>query len=141
MPTCIVDDETINKIVSYLYAKAVGHDTSIISIGLVRMGFDLSDNTDHAERLANSMFDLNLVAVQAQYGEAEGEGFPLPVFKYLFTPASQIEVIKALECWKYQCTKGYVPKTKLYKAMAQTHCLLCSDYIHQLDEYENAPWG
>ena len=132
----IVDDETINIIVSYLYAKAAGHDTSIISVGLVRMGFDLSNNTDHAKRLANAMFDLNVAAVQTK-----GESFPLPIFKYLFTPATQIGVIKALECWKYQCTKGYVPKTKLYKAMAQTHCLLCSDYIHQLDEYEAAQWG
>ena len=139
MSTYIVDDKTINKIVSYLYSKAAGGDTSEICVGLVKMGFDLSNNTDHAERLANSMFDLNVAAVRARYGEVET--FHSPAFKYLFTPASQIEVIKALECWKYQCTIGYVPGTKLYKAMAQTHCLLCADHIHQLDEYENAPWG
>ena len=139
MSSYIVDDETINKIVSYLYVKAVGRDTSIISIGLVKLGFDLS-NADLAELLANQMFDLNVTAIKARYGKEAEKFCPLD-FKYLFTPASQIEVIKALECWKYQCTERNIPMSDFYKAMAQTHCLLCSDYIHQLDEYEAAPWG
>lgn len=140
MSIYIVDNGTINKIVSYLYAKAVGRDTSVISAGLVRMSFDFS-HEDHPERLANQMFDLNVATVQAHYGEVEGESFPLPVFKYLFTPATQIEVIKALECWMYQCKRGDALESELYKAMVQTHYLLCADYIHQLDEYEAAPWG
>jgi hypothetical protein len=141
MSSYIVDDETINKIVSYLYAKAVGGDTSIVSLGLVKMGWDLSNNPDHAERLANAMFDLNVAAVNARYGETEAEKFRPLDFQYIFTPASQIGVIKALGCWMYQCTEGYTPKTKLYKAMTQTYFLLCKDYIQQLDEYEAAPWG
>ena len=140
MSSYIVDNETINKVVSYLYAKAQGGDTSCVSLGLVKMGFDLTDPL-YTERLANAMFDLNVYAVKERYGEAEGEGFPLPAFIYVFTPATQIEVIKALECWRYQCTEGDIPESHLYKAMAQTHCLLCADYIHQLDEYEAAPWG
>lgn len=136
----IVDDETINIIVSFLHAKAAGGD-STFCVELTKIGFDVSNNPDHVERLADSMFNLNVAAVQAHFGEAESERFLLPVFKYLFTPATQIEVIKALECWMYQCTEGYVPGTELYKAMVQTHCLLCSDYIHQLDEYEAAPWS
>ena len=140
MSSFIVDNETINKIVSYLYGKAVGGDTSVVSLGLVKMGFDLSDPL-HTERLANAVFDLNVAAVKARYGEAEGEGFPLPTFTYVFTPATQIEVIKALECWKYQCTEGRMPASELYKAMTVTHHLLCTDYIHQTKEYEAAPWG
>jgi hypothetical protein len=140
MSAYIVDDKTINKIVSYLYAKAAGRDTSIVSTGLVRLGFDLS-NADLAELLANQMFDMNVAAIKARYGEAEGEGFPLPSFTYLFTPATQIEVIKALECWKYQCTVRDIPLSEFYKAMAQIHHLLCADYIHRLEEYEAATWG
>ena len=137
MSAYVVDDKTINIIVSYLYAKAAGGDTSIVSLELAKMGWDLSNNPDHAERLAYMMFDLNVEAIKARYGGiVESEKF-----RYLFTPATQIEVIKALECWKYQCTEGYIAGTKLYKAMTQTYCLLCSDYIHQLEEYEAAPWG
>jgi hypothetical protein len=140
MPTYIVDDATINKIVSYLYAKAAGGDTSIVSLGLVRMGYDLSDLL-YIERLADAMFNLNVAAIKERFGEAEGEGFPLPSFTYIFTPATQIEVIKALECWMYQCTERDIPGSELYKAMAATYFLLCKDYIHQLEEYEAAPWG
>lgn len=139
MSAYIVDDETINKIVSYLYAKANGPDSTAYP-GLDKMGYNLLNPVD-LERLAHLMFSLNVDAIQARYGEAEGEGFPLPDFKYVFTPATQIEVIKALECWKYQCTEGNIPKSELYKAMVQTHYLLCADYIHRLGEYEDAPWG
>lgn len=135
MSTFVVDDETINKVVSYLYAKAVGEDTSVVSRGLVKMGFDLS-KTLHVERLANAMFDLNVAAVKERY-----RGFSLPTFTYLFTPASEIEVIKALESWSYQCREGRIPASELYKAMAQTLCLLCIDYVHYTEEYEAATWG
>jgi hypothetical protein len=140
MSAYIVDNETINKIVSYLYAKAVGGDTSSVLLELVKIGWDLSNNQDHAERLANAMFDLNVAAVQARYEGAEEEWYPLPSFKYQFTPASQIEAIKALKTWKYQCTEGYIPTTKLYKAMTEVHCLLCVDFVEQTEEYEAAQW-
>lgn len=142
MSAYIVNDVTINKIVSYLYAKASGPDPSIHwdKTKLGALGFDLSSR-DSCAVLARRMFDMNVAAVKARYGEAEGEGFPLLSFKYLFTPATQIEVIKALECWKYQCTEGNISESELYKAMVQIHCLLCTDFIHRLDEYEAAPWG
>ena len=135
----IVDDKTINKVVSYLYAKAKGPDSTAYP-ALDKMGYNLINPVD-LKRLAHAMFNLNVDAIQARYGEADGEGFPLPSFTYVFTPATQIEVIKAVECWKYQCTEGELPSTFLYKAMKQTLSLLCSDYIHQLDEYEATPWG
>jgi hypothetical protein len=138
MSAYIVKAETINKIVSYLYAKAAGGATSIVSLGLVRMGYDLSDLL-YIERLADAMFNLNVEAIRTRYGDVET--FHSTVFKYLFIPAAQIEIIKALECWMYQCTEGDIPGSELYKAMAATYFLLCKDYIHQLDEYEVAPWG
>jgi len=136
MSSYIVDNETINKVVSYLYVKASGGDTSVVSLGLVKMGYDFTDPL-HTKRLANAMFDLNVAAVKARYREEAGEGSP--TFTYVFTPASQIEVIKALECWRYQCTEGRIAESELYKAMDQTRCLLCIDYIHQLKEYEARP--
>lgn len=139
MPSFVVEDETINKVVSYIHARAVRGDTSVISPGLVKMGFDLSKTLD-VERLANAMFKLNVAAMKEKYGEGETE-FPLPTFGYMLTPASQIEVVKALECWKYQCTEGFIPASRFYKAMARTLCLLCIDYVHNTEEYEAVRWG
>ena len=142
MSAYVVDDETINKIVSYLYVNANWADSRICwnASQLVKMGYVLTDDASCSE-LAYKMFDMNVAAVQERYGEADGEGFPLPTFKYQFTPASQIEVIKALKAWKYQCTEGRVPNLALYEAMTEVHSLLCIDFVEQTEEYEAATWG
>lgn len=142
MSAYIVDDETINKIVSYIFAKALAPDSSIQweATKLAKMGYSLISAYSCSE-LAHKMFDMNVAAVKARYGEAEGENFPVPVFEYLFTPATQIEVIKAIKAWKYQCTEGRVHTLALYKAMVEVHSLLCIDFVEQTEEYEAAPWG
>jgi hypothetical protein len=141
MSAYIVDNETINKIVSYLYANANGPDSSIPwkSTKLFKMGYALTSSPSCAE-LAQKMFDMNVAAIQARYEGAEEEWYPLPSFKYQFTPASQIGVITALKSWKYQCTEGEVPDLALYKAMAEVYCLLCIDFVEQTEEYEAAEW-
>ena len=142
MSSYIVDDKTINKIVSYIFAKALAPDSSIHweATKLTKMGYSLI-SAHWCSDLAHKMFDMNVAAVKARYGKEEAESFPRPAFRYLFTPATQIEVIKALKAWKYQCTEGRVLELALYKAMAEVHCLLCIDFVEQTEEYEAAPWG
>jgi hypothetical protein len=142
MSAYIVDDETINKIVSYLYAKANGPDPNIDwkHTKLGKMGYDPKSILSCAE-LGKKMFALNVAAVNERYGEGEAEKFRPLDFKYLFVAASQIEVIKALKAWKYQCTEGTVPDLALYKAMTEVHCLLCIDFVEQTEEYEIVEWG
>lgn len=142
MSAYIVEDETINKVVSYLYAKANCPNPSIHweSTKLFKMGFDLTSGPSCPE-LAHKMFNLNVAAVNEKYGKGEAEKFRPLDFQYRFVPATQIEVIKALLAWKYQCTEGQVPEFALYKAMVEVHCLLCIDFVEQTEEYEAAPWG
>jgi hypothetical protein len=142
MSSYIVDDKTINKIVSHIFAKALAPDSSIRweATKLAKMGYSLT-SAHWCSDLAHKMFDMNVAAVKARYGVAEVERYPYHVFKYLFTPATQIEVIKALKAWKYQCTEGRVSELALYKAMVEVHCLLCIDFVEQTEEYEAAPWG
>jgi hypothetical protein len=136
MSAYIVEDEMINKIVSYLYANANGPDPSINwkTTKLFGMGFDFTSGPSCPE-LAQKMFDLNVAAVNARYGEREAEKFSTCYFQYRFVPASQIEVIKALKAWKYQCTEGQVPDLALYKAMLEVHSLLCIDFVEHTKEY------
>lgn len=141
MSAYIVENETINKIVSYLYAKANGPDSGIYwkATKLFKMGYDLASSSSCSD-LAHKMFDLNVAAVNARYGEGEAEMLRPLDFRFQFAPASQIDAIKALKTWKYQCTEGYTPTTKLYKAMTEVHCLLCVNFVEQTEEYEAAPW-
>ena len=139
MSTYVVDDVTINKVVSYLFAKAVGPDSSIRATKLSAMGYDLSSSSSCYE-LSHKMFDMNVAAVNERYGKCEAETFRPLDFKCHFVPATQIEVIKALKVWKYQCTEGGIPELALYKAMVEIHCLLCIDYVEKMEEYEDEPW-
>ena len=140
MSAFIVTDETINKVVSYLYAKANGPGLQELGLSTVqKIGFDLSD-IDNCRSLAEQMFDLNVAAVNARYGTGEAEKFRPLNFQFRFIPSQLIEVIKALETWSYQCTGGAIPDQRLYKAMQDLHCKLCREAVHQLPEYEAAPW-
>lgn len=142
MSAYIVEDETINKIVSFLYAKANGPDSSIRwdATKLFKMGYDLASSSSCSD-LAHKMFDMNVTAINAKYGEGEAEMFRPLDFRFQFAPASLIEVIKVLKAWKYQCTEGDIPKLALYSAMDELHCLLCIDFVEQTEEYEVAKWG
>jgi hypothetical protein len=141
MSAYIVDDGTINKIVSYIYTNDARPGPRIHweATKLFKMGYKLTSTQSCAE-LAHKMFDMNVLAVNARYGEGEAEKFRPLDFKYQFVPASQIEVIKALKAWKYQCTEGHVFELALFKAMAEVLCLLYMDFVEQTEEYEAASW-
>lgn len=141
MSAFVVDDETINKVVSFLYAKANGpdDDLSLKHTKLVKIGYDPMSR-DGCKELANKMFDMNVAAVNAKYGEGAAEQFRPLDFKFLFVPSSQIKVIKALESWLYQCLEGRIPSLQLYGAMEEIRDILCVDVVHNLEEYEAAIW-
>ena len=143
MSSYVVDDETINRIVSFLYAKATGPDCWIQDSAekITKMGIVLG-NFEHCERLADLMFALNVAAVNAKYGEGEAEKFRPLNFKYrLAFPGSQMQAIKALDTWLHQCPENDVHLHRLYSAMEQIRDLLCIDYVRRTDEYEAVRWG
>ena len=141
MSAFVVDDETINKVVSYIYSKANAPDSSISwkETKLYKMGYDVF--SEPCIELAQKMFNLNVAAVNARYGEGKAEKFRPLDFKYWNAPAPLIQVIKALETWKYQCTEGKISDYALYKAMVELHCLFCIEALRQTDEYKASPWG
>jgi hypothetical protein len=143
MSSYVVDDETINMVVSYLYAKGNGPDDWLRyrAVKLAKMGYDLT-NPEHCEKVANLMFELNVAAVNKKYGKGEAEKFRPLDFKYLLAyPGSQMQAIKALETWLHQCLEKDVHLHRLYGAMKQIRDMLCIDYVHNSEEYEGVQWG
>jgi hypothetical protein len=143
MSSFVVDDVTINNVVSYLYSKGNGPDDWLRyrAVKLAKMGYDLT-NPEHCEKVANLMFELNVAAVNKRYGEGEAEKFRPLDFKYLLAfPGSQMQAIKALETWLYQCLENDIHLHRLYGAMEQIRDMLCIDYVHNSEEYEAARWG
>jgi hypothetical protein len=140
MSAFMVEDETINRIVTWLRREV---STSHFAIDRLarKYGVDLgSSNWD--EKLAKAMFQLNCDGVNARYGEGEAERFRPLNFKY--KPESYfslVQVLKSLHCWMYQCCEGEVPQTKLYQFFEEVENHLALKIVMDLPAYEKAQWG
>jgi hypothetical protein len=140
MSAYMVADETINRVIEWLYweldkspwlrdklEKVSGIDTSI-----------------HAwsEELGKAMFALNIASVTDRYGEGQAGKFRKLNYRYKPAHGSTIQVLKSMQCWLYQCTEGEVVTKPLYKFFQDTvEPHLMSSIIADLPEYEAAEWS
>jgi hypothetical protein len=140
MSAFVVDDTTINKVVSFLASKAMYH-RHYWPMRAIEGHYDLTNDED-AHRLAHDMFELNVAAVDARYGEGEAAEFRPLNFEYRSVmPPPAIVVYKALGCWRYQCSEGNVPERQLYQMMESVYNGLAHEIAHDVPAYEAAPWG
>ena len=95
------------------------------------------------EHLGQTMFQLNIAAVDARYGKGEAETFRKLDYRYeLDLPVPLVQVLKSLQCWLYQCNEGDVPTTALYGLFdTDVQMYLMSKIIDTLPEYQHAEWG
>lgn len=128
MSSYVVEDNTINAIVNYLWRD---RDNEHIKRQL--------GMTDEAS-LGEEMYRLNLAAVEDRYGDyAAGEMCNLD-YKYRRTPLhiSRIQAIKSLSCWLYQCSEGQVPEHPLFKLMEKYKGELAMDIVRAMPEWDAA---
>jgi hypothetical protein len=108
MSAFIVEDKTINKIVTWL-RREVFKQSFTLDQKATKYHIDLyGDMWD--EKLAKAMFQLNCAGVDARYGE--GTAKKDRTVNFMFKPEhclSLVHVFKALQCWSYQCSEGDVP--------------------------------
>ena len=106
------------------------------------MGYELWGGDGH-RKLGEAMFQLNVDAVNARYGEGEAAKFRPLNYQYLpsFAFVSRVGVYKALTCWLYQCSEGDVPQRPLFRFFdEQVRPALADTIISDLPEYERADW-
>jgi len=122
----IVEDNTINKILSYI----AGNDGHFFGERL---------SPQDLTKLGRKLLKMNAKAVGQRYNEPLNK----EVGRYVFsqTVASRIEALKALHCYRYQCSEGTVPRQKLYKDINSLIHSLENKIVHRLPEYEKATWG
>ena len=143
MSAFIVADKTINSIVNWLEKELEEvYGTIIIRQKLLELGFDTSV-AGWAERLGYAMFQLNVIAVDVQYGSDEARRFRPLTYHYEVTESVPlVQVLKSLQCWLYQCNEGDVPQTALYTLFDNdVQVYLMTEIIDALPEYQNAIWG
>jgi hypothetical protein len=140
MSAYLVADETINRVVEWLYWEL---DKSPWLRDKLEQASGI-DTTSYgwAEALGKAMFDLNIAGVNDRYGNGEAAHFRKLAYQYKPAHGSVIQVLKSLQCWLYQCTEGDVVKQPLYKLfqdVVEPH--LMSRIISDLPEYQAAEWG
>jgi hypothetical protein len=140
MSAFLVEDETINRVVEWLSWEVTRSPRLKLSLE-----HTLGMNTRSAsweQELGQAMFQLNVAAVHDRYGEGEAARFRDLTYSYRPAHGSEIQVLKSLRCWLYQCTEGQVVKQPLYRFFNDVvEQYLMSKNICALPEYEQAHWG
>jgi len=139
MSAFVVEDKTINRIVSFLVFDRDGDwPRKVIKD---ETGCDLSTH-EGQKALGQAMFDLNCHAVNQRYGEGDAERFRPLDYAYRLENASRMQVYKSLGCWLYQCCEGDVPDTSLlYATMSRVKHLLADAIVCSLPEYDKCGWN
>ena len=142
MSAFIVDDKTINGIISWLHdAVKRQTDYSWCVRTLKELGYKL-DTELGCKRLAEEMFTLNCDSIEQRYGEGQANEFRDLDFQFRFirTP-SHYQALKSMRCLLYQCCEGDVPEqSDLYNALDKVSLELSYQLVSRSKAYETAQW-
>lgn len=130
MSAFIVDDSTINRIVSFV---ASWEGRSWYQSQFKKAGVDANEPTEFGQALAQ----MNQDAVNQRYQEEPTE----LTYQHKYVQANKVAVYKAIQCLSYQCAEGNVPERELYKLLESMGIWVAGEIIRELPEYEQATWG
>lgn len=139
MSAFVVEDKTINRVVSFLaYDREGGHIRRMIQ---ERIGLDIESQVGQ-ETLGKLMFSLNCDAVNQRYGDDQAAEFRPLDYKYTRDfYAARLHAFKALQCWSYQCSEGNIEETPLFQVMDRVRGDMAEMIVSRLKEYDTINWG
>ncbi len=137
MSAFIVQDKTINNIVSHIVAKMYkGNYDHAFRIHLAPIGISTMKDLAQRKQLALEMFKLNVYAVNGRYNEINS----WEDFEFKHEDVSRCQVLESIQCWKYQCSEGDAMEKPIFKFIEEVeHCLMRS-IIEEMPEYNKANW-
>ena len=137
MSAFIVQDETINKIISCLETdREAAHWRNQLKTA----GYDL-DTPDRCKKLGWDMFALNIRSVNQRYPDRSASDLGGLNYKYQYKAANRYQVLKSLQCWLYQSCEGDCNASDLYKLFEEISHSMALNIIADMPEYELAKWG
>lgn len=139
MSAFIVEDETINRIVTWIESNTGNNSIgSYVKRALSKYGISEGMVTyENLNRMANSFLVLNKLAVDARYKEKNG----INLMKFVREFVPDIQVLKSMHCLRYQCDEGENDKQPGFKLLEELIQILTDHIIDSLPEYERAVWG
>ena len=135
MSSYLVENDTINKIISHLCEYQ--RDTFFLGFVERDYGYKLKLESNR-QTLGQALYNLNQEAVNQRY--REGAGAQMYHFKFIYG-VTTIAAYKAVQCLKYQCSEGAVPDKPLFKLLEFLEADLAGEIISNIPAYEAAPWG
>src|SRR5258708_3952809 len=111
MSSYIVDQQTMHRIITHIDMHRGKIGFGLLCRQLMEMGYDL-DARSGLEQLGSDLFALNERAVDERYGLRSNLCF---VYVYQHERASDVQVLKSVQCLLYQCSEGDVSQTKLFE--------------------------
>lgn len=64
-----------------------------------------------------------------------------PDFLYLINEISEVQTIRYLDMWLYQCNRGNISKMPFYKIISKIKNYLLYEYVKTLEDYKTADDG
>lgn len=136
MSAYIVEDKTINRILSFLF-----WNDSIEKEHLKKLVNDCGyfvDDDKACKKFGQALLNMNIKAVSYRYDEKS----PAQEFEYKdLHNVSIFQALKSLHCLIYQCDEGDIPEMELFKLLKKIKAIISSDIIDSLPSYTKAEWG
>ncbi|SRR5258706_15169958 len=140
MSAFVVEDKTINNIVGWLNNSEREHGAWLLELVLQVCEVSRSDE-DWQGKVGISMFQMNVDAVRARYKDADEAKMIPPSYKFAWELATDVQVLKSLQCWLYQCSEEGIPERPLYKAFREVERVIASSIVSRMEVYDRATWG
>lgn len=98
------------------------------------------------QQMALQLVLMNDQAMSARYNKhdqlTEEEATDLALLVALADgPASNLELLKAMDCYLYQCNEGSIGESAFYTRVSAERGRLANEILTSLPEYDAAPWG
>lgn len=122
-------------------AFLVGHQTINAAATLILMA-EGPRSADEMTKLGKSLWLMNAMAVEGCYSGVDASDYLDAINAYAFSHVEGVNfaaILKATNCFLYQCSEGHVPEMSLYKklrAITERY-----EAHKETAAYEAAPWG
>lgn len=142
MSSFIVNDLTINRILTFLSRWDFGHNLQLRSAFEREVKSFLIDNDENLQKIGKVLITLNWDATNQRYsGELSKEEDELiKDYKYEYAPTSLEQAYKHLGCLTYQMSEGDIPETKLYKILEEIEDQMARAIAWKVIEKMNLEW-
>lgn len=155
MSSFIVEDNTINRIVNFCFWVKEDCLKYEVNKELINVGIDLNqyfkDDKEldlYLRKFGEELLKMNLLAFYDRYEHIEDTEKEIidsiKEYEFMNLPLSElqeIQVLKSIECFLYQCYEGNIPEYPLFKALDKIKEHLKDTIINKIPEYQKAIWN